>query len=78
MLKRMELFLFQCIGPGCFKFVKKRRKQGWNTESYHSSYCNGKFYVNVSVEELVKEKTISEMAGYDKEIYIKPTVTRSA
>ncbi len=29
----------------------------------YSSYCNMEFYVNVSVEESVKEKTISEIAG---------------
>ena len=29
----------------------------------YSSYCNMEFYVNVSVEELVKEKTLSEIAG---------------
>ena len=29
----------------------------------YSSYCNGKFYVNVSVDKSVKEKTISEIAG---------------
>ena len=29
----------------------------------YSSYCNGKFYVNVSADESVKEKTISEIAG---------------
>ena len=29
----------------------------------YSSYCNMEFYVNVSVEESVKEKTLSEIAG---------------
>lgn len=28
----------------------------------YSSYCNGKFYVNISLDESVKEKTISEIA----------------
>ena len=29
----------------------------------YSSYCNMEFYVNVSAEESVKEKTLSEIAG---------------
>lgn len=29
----------------------------------YSSYCNGKFYVNISLDESVKKKTISEIAG---------------
>lgn len=28
----------------------------------YSSYCNGKFYVNISLDELVKKKAISEVA----------------
>lgn len=29
----------------------------------YSSYCNGKFYVNISLDESVKEDTISEITG---------------
>ena len=29
----------------------------------YSSYRKGKFYVNVAIDESVKEKTISEIAG---------------
>lgn len=29
----------------------------------YSSYCNGRFYVNISLDESVKEKTFSEIAG---------------
>ncbi len=32
----------------------------------YSSYCNGRFYVNISLDESVKEKTFSEIAGLMK------------
>ena len=66
------------MGYNVFYDVESLRSGAFNTKLFEvidgctdvlvvlppsTSYCNMEFYVNVSVEESVKEKTLSEIAG---------------
>ena len=62
-----ELYKNGELTDSCWGFVGSFDEAIKNIEmcirDRYSSYSSGKFYVNVSADESVKEKTISEIAG---------------